>query len=167
MEKAVMKNQVEFKVGDIVLITHYDKERNAFWDENTIGDTAKVVEELSDGCFKLSNEYAYHPSELEFVSEGAVNNSSKKDATLTQPELQFLTKFLSDTLCSLQSDIKYYETCAANIWDKCNKEDADADTNAARWFKTLNHYKDRNKQLKKTAKKLSEVQGKLKRQVGK
>lgn len=87
---------------------------------------------------------------------------TKKDS-LSQPELQFLTKFLSDTLCGLQSDIKYYETCAANIWDKCNKEDE----HAARLFKTLNHYKDHNKELKKKVKKLSEVQGKLKRQVGK
>jgi hypothetical protein len=166
MNKAVMKKQSEFKVGDTVLIKHYSKERDLLWDENTIGDTAKVVEELSDGCFRLSNEYAYHPSELEFVNEGAegtVDDSSKKGITLTQPELQFLTKSLSDILCGLQSDIKHYDQKAANIWDRCNKEDG----HTARWFKILNHYKDNNKELKKKVKKLSEVQGKLKRQVGK
>jgi hypothetical protein len=161
-----MNKQVEFKVGDVVLITHYSKEHDLYWDESTVGDSAIVKGISEDGCIELSNHYSYHPSELDFIEKYYQETNIWK-AELTQPELQFLTKFLSDTLCGLQSEIKYYETCAANIWDKCNKEDADADTNSARWFKTLNHYKDRNKELKKTAKKLSEVQGKLKRQVGK
>ena len=158
----------KFKVGDSVEVLSSTTDMQEL--QETIGHSYKVSIVYYGNCpnYKLSNGYWYRECELKLlwpvgVSSPVFNHYVKDTKELTQPELQFLTKFLSDTLCSLQSDIRYYKARAANIWDKCNKEEE----HSGRWFKTLNHYKDHTKELKKTVKKLSEVQGKLKRKVGK
>ena len=158
-----MKND-KFNVGDIVMVTNYNIKYDLYWSKDTIGDVSEIIGKREDGCYLLANDFGYHPSELELVTEVKASKATSNDNyQLTQAELQFLTNKLTkelETSLSIKKGLKAYI-------DKCWKYCYNHDYTTVGYFNVLNEMKDSLRKEKKEFAKLSEIQRKLKRQQGK
>lgn len=129
-----------------------------------------VLEDRCNGYYYCSDRGTYSESEIEITDlpsndcvEEVGDTKSKSNVTLTQPELQFLTKFLANKIESLEDSVQFHKGKVAHTWNYCIPNTSEAYLE----FPRLNYLKTELRKRKELLKKFSEIQGKLKRQVGK
>lgn len=81
---------------------------------------------------------------------------------LTQPELQFITKMLSEQIKDVHEQVAFYKGKVAHTWKYCIPGTSEAYLE----FPRLNYAKDNLRKEQAKLKKLSEIQRKLKKQQG-
>jgi hypothetical protein len=85
------------------------------------------------------------------------------ETALTREELQFLKSHLNKILSFQTEYMKRLKASIANVWDVCDPSDPPSTFQ----FKSLNELKDIMRSCKSTFSKMSKIQTKIKRKLGK
>ncbi len=98
-----------------------------------------------------------------FAPRSTFNEVSPDETALTREELQFLKSYLNKSLSFQTEHMKRLKASIANIWNSCDP----SDPSSTFQFKSLNELKDIMRSYKSTFNKMSKIQTKIKRKLGK